>query len=261
MTLRPAPRLGFTLPELLVVVALLALLATLVVAAAATGLSRARQAHCAQQLRNLAVANTSHAAEHDRYVAAAADLMTTNRERWHGTRTSPTQPFDALRGPLARHLGTTKATACPAFRPDHDFRPGFETANGGYGYNAIGVGSTAYLAGFSAASARQGLRPAQVDTPAATLQFGDAALGQPYGRPTHLIEYSFLEPPRHLRWGSTAEATPALPSLHFRHRQRVNVVWVDGHHSAETPTQSQPVAGHSLGWFGTPVDNRPFRPW
>ena len=256
-------RRGLTLLELLVVVAMLAVLASVLVGVVMSSVEKGRRAHCAQNLRNLVAANGTHSANHDVYVAAAEDIMTTNRKRWHGERAGSRGAFDAGRGPLAALLGDGRLRRCASFRPGRDFQPGFETANGGYGYNAVGVGSTSYVGGYSKTSALRGVRPSQVDAPSQTLMFADAAFAQPYGTPDHLTEYSFLEPVRHLAWGTTEEGPAARPSLHFRHQGRVNAAWVDGHLSTETlnPQAAPAQAKFLLGWFGEPADNAPFRPW
>ena len=256
-------RRGFTLIELLVVVAILALLASVLSGVVLSSLEKGRRTHCAQNLRNLAAANGSHAANQETFVAAAEDIMTTNRKRWHGQRAGNRGAFDGRQGPLSTFLGDAQIRRCASFRPGRDFQAGFESANGGYGYNAVGVGSTSYLGGYTKTSALRGLRPAQVDTPAQTLMFADAAFAQPYGTPDHLTEYSFLEPVRSLKWGTTEEGAAAQPSLHFRHEGRVNAVWVDGHKSTEilNPRAASAQAAFQLGWFGDPADNAPFRPW
>jgi prepilin-type N-terminal cleavage/methylation domain-containing protein/prepilin-type processing-associated H-X9-DG protein len=255
-------RRAFTLVELLVVVAIVAALALVVTVAARRGLQAGSAARCAQNLHNLHLANATHAATHGHHVPAAADLLGRNLHRWHGVRATSREAFRAEAGPLAGFLGGEGGVRrCPDFLPGRHFRPGFETANGGYGYNAVGLGSTAYLVGFSPPAFPRGLRLGEIEDPAGLLAFGDAAFAQPYARPDHLIEYSFLEPPRHLAWQSVEEAGTAQPSLHFRHAGRVNLVWADGHASRESPAPRAESPRFPLGWFGHPPDNQPFRPW
>jgi nitrite reductase (NADH) large subunit len=123
----------------------------------------------------------------------------------------------------------------------------FEDACGGYGYNAYGVGSRFCLSGYNAQSQTVGMDPADIRDPARTVMFCDAAFGQPYGTPTYLIEYSFAEPPRDVDGNRTT------PSIHFRHNGQANVIWCDGHVSAERRTLSYDARheAFNLGWFGT----------
>jgi prepilin-type N-terminal cleavage/methylation domain-containing protein/prepilin-type processing-associated H-X9-DG protein len=258
------PVRGFTLVELLVVIALIAGLSVLVMVGVTRGLSGGRRANCQQNLRNLAAANEQFALANRAYAPAAIDLMTTNRRRWHGERTSGNKPFDGRKGPLAPFLDASRQVrACPEFARGTGFKPGFEASNGGYGYNAIGIGSRSYLDGYNAAAFRMGVRPSDVNHPSQTLMFADAAFPQPYANPTHLIEYSFAEPVRHLAWNTTQEAGRADASIHFRHGRQASVIWLDGHLSAEpiNPSASPSTEKFSIGWFGEPADNTPFRPF
>jgi len=53
------------------------------------------------------------------------------------------------------------------------------------------------------------------------------------------------------------------PSIHFRHRDRANVVWCDGHATAEAMTRSSGAAAQKLmvGWFGQQTGNFFFTPF
>ena len=244
---------GFTLVELLTVVAVLALLAAILTTLLPAARVAAEAAACRSNLRQLAAANLAYTADHGRFAAAAEDIAGANSIRWHGVRTAG-QAFDGAKGPLADYLGGGGASAwvrrCPAFRPE---TAGFETSCGGYGYNALGVGSEACLPVDH--PERSGMRAGTIVHPAQTVMFADTAFLKGGGAKATLIEYSFAEPPRFASGG-----TP-WPSIHFRHRGRANVAWADGHVSAESLVRSDGrSAGHDLGWFG-PDDNTLFDPF
>src|SRR4051794_24590507 len=75
---------AFTLIELLVALTIIAVLAALVLGAMNVARSRGDAAQCISNLRQLATANFSYAAEHEgRYVPAQEP---TNTIRWHGVR-------------------------------------------------------------------------------------------------------------------------------------------------------------------------------
>ncbi len=252
---------GFTVLELLVVMALISLLAYLLLPALLRVQAGAQQARCASQLRQMFLANVAYAADHGSYVAASSDFYSTNNVRWHGARTTPAEAFCAASGPLAAYLGTDKTIrACPAMT---DFAPdGFEASCGGYGYNARGVGSRGYLEGALAGCTR-GMPPAAIASPQRTVMFCDTAYVQTKAGSTRLIEYSFAEAYRHLAdLRPTRETGVANPSIHFRHRGRANVVWCDGHVSAEPMSCSRKggFSNNHLGWFGPP-DNSLFDPY
>jgi prepilin-type N-terminal cleavage/methylation domain-containing protein/prepilin-type processing-associated H-X9-DG protein len=250
---------GFTLVELLVVVAILAVLAGLIAPSLAGARRAAATSACASNLRQLALANHAYAAGHGTFVAAASDIWSSNLQRWHGARSKSSQAFDAARGPLADYVderGWIKQ--CPAFRnPD----PGFEAGCGGYGYNAAGVGSQAYLVG-TYRGAASGMAPEQIADPAGTVMFADTAFAETKKGRTRLLEYSFAEPYLLIADNRPSEAYPAMPSLHFRHDGHANVAWADGHVSREPLTHSRSATHqqHQLGWFG-PADNSRFDPY
>ena len=245
-------RAAFSLVELLVTVAAIGLLAAILVPALPAAKAAADAAVCRSNLRQLAAANLAYAADHGRYVAAAADIDGANSIRWHGVREG--KAFDGAKGPLAEYLGGGGASAwvrrCPGFHPD---AAGFETSCGGYGYNALGVGSE--LCRPDGGGATVGMPAGAVAHPAATVMFADTAYLQGSGKKAKLIEYSFAEPPQLV--GGIA----AWPTIHFRHRGRANVAWADGHVTSETLARTgSRGAAQGLGWFG-PDDNSLFDPF
>ena len=243
---------GFSLVELLVAMAAVGLLAAILAGAMPAVRAAADAAACRSNLRQLAAANLAYAADHGRYVAAAADIEGANSIRWHGVRVG--KAFDGSKGPLAPYLGGGGSSAwvrrCPGFRPE---AAGFEASCGGYGYNALGVGSEACLP--RGGGTAVGMRAGAIARPAETLMFADAAFLPGSGAKAKLIEYSFAEPPRFASGG-----TP-WPTIHFRHRGRANAAWCDGHVTSESPDRTNGRSpGPVLGWFG-PDDNSLFDPF
>jgi len=104
-------------------------------------------------------------------------------------------------------------------------------------------------------------RFAEVARPWETLMFADTAF---YQHKRYLIEYSFAEPRFWVSNGKVIENSKPLPSIHFRHRNRANVGWVDGHadgcrmaDSCRNDDFYRDFAHMQLGWF-EPVDNMLF---
>lgn len=248
---------GFTVLELLVVIALIGLLAVLVLPALGSARGNSARAACASNLRQLALANIAYAADHGHFVAAAPDIRGRNNTRWHGARTSRNEPFDPANGPLSPYFGKSKRVKeCPSFRPPDD--EGFEQGCGGYGYNACGVGSQAYLVG-AYAGAATGMPVGVIANAAQTVMFTDAAFLQG----DTLIEYSFAEPVFNISSRAPPrESFRAQPSIHFRHDGHANVAWADGHVTLE-PVRRHGTGGFAeanIGWFG-PDDNSLFDPF
>jgi prepilin-type processing-associated H-X9-DG protein len=258
--------------ELLVVVAIIALLAAMLLPSLVQAKELAKQAYCRTNLRCLQLGNELYQQDFGGFYAPAApfmvaymyssdwaDLSQRNLHRWFGSRASPDQPFNLAKGPLVDYLPGKEVRNCPSFRADV---AGFEAGCGGYGYNADTVGQYVipddplYRPGPGKFD-QSGNRADAFHSPSQTVAFADAAFVA-----GGLMEYSFVEPPRYCLWG-----TPARPSVHFRHLGAANVAWLDAHVSGEAMSFSGdgpaglPYAGHcqdyQVGWFG-PQNNELF---
>ncbi len=258
---------AFTLVELLVVVAIIGLLLTILVPALGKARELARGAVCSSNLHQLALANATYTNDHGgHYAPAALDLFNDLGDgrgghwRWHGYRGAAGEAFDPDRGPLAEALAGGAVKRCPSFEPDGGV-DAFESGNGGYGYNHSYIGGRADVHGFDAAAMRQTAKIGQVGRPAETVMFADAAFLDKSSGMLKRIEYSFTEPPyMQLTPGEPSDWRPD-PSIAFRHADRTNVVWADGHVDAEpmafshaylsngAPPKDEVMAA-GIGWFG-----------
>jgi prepilin-type processing-associated H-X9-DG protein/prepilin-type N-terminal cleavage/methylation domain-containing protein len=245
---------AFTLIELLVSVTIIAVLAALVLGAVNVARERGDSAQCMSNLRQLVTANLSYAAEHDgRYVPAQEP---TNTIRWHGVRNGARARFDPTKGPLAPYLGEEgRVKLCPALRRVLEDGASFEDGTGGYGYNAVYIGGTP-LDGFSPELL------SRVARPGTTMMFADCA----FPRAAGLQEYAYAEPWQWVDYAGRLRG--ALdPSVHFRHGGFANVVWCDGHVSAEAPTKIGTKNSYggdakkwAIGWFGVAAENGVWNP-
>ena len=229
---------GFTLLELLIVVGIVSIFIALLIPGLSIAKSSSERAHCAGNLKQLYMANNLYASDHGYYVPAQYDHIANIRRWWKD---------------LAPYLdGNGIVRQCPGFS---DFSEnGFEAGCGGYGYNDIGVGSRAYISGYNRESSKKGMPPGAIRKPVETVMFADCAYKDGGGRGTEekIIEYSFAEAYHDVM--STVPETSsgtAVPSIHFRHRGKANVIWCDGHVSAETMTHStKSDKPYNIGWFG-----------
>lgn len=262
---------GLTLIELLVVISIVALLISILTPALVMARSQGRAVACRANLRQLFIACSGYAAEHNGfYVPGAPDIIDLNGglTRWHGRRISSDEPFDPAKGPLSSYVAAGEVKNCPQktnFRHNDQWNWNFEDGCGGYGYNMTYLGSRQWQKGLSMRDRyERTTNVCEVAHPAQTLMFADTAMARADAGATYLHEYSFAEPFYFVIAGKLIETARPSPSIHFRHRNCANIAWSDGHISAEPIEEScgtnqygADSADFSLGWFA-PLDNSPF---
>lgn len=283
-------RHAFSLVELLVVIAVIAILIGVLAPSLGGARDAARSTLCASNLRQLVLASDTYAGDHrDRYAPGAADFAA-NLERWHGSRARVGDSFTcaAGRGALTPYLTDEPGVSiairtCPAFVPTQlalaAAGVGFERSAGGYGYNNAFVGTDRRAAGpggpggaplWVVNSDRIGAARSMFNDPGGTVAFADSALADG-NTVTGIIEYSFVEPPY---WPDLIPAARPDPSIHFRHSRasgpptpaaRASVAWVDGHvrperwsFSAASGVFAGDPRDFGIGWFGRVDDNDAF---
>lgn len=256
--------------EMLVAIAVIALLAAILVPALRSAKGQARQIACTSNLRQLALANQSYAHENNGYcVPGALGIFSGNLHRWYGTRKSKTEPFDIGNGPLTPFLSNCRL-ACPEKIACITLEPtavDYESDNGGYGYNLAYLGSQVWNTGYEDRSYMESTKLTMVKRPVETLAFADTAMYRSIGMQPSLIPYAFAEP-RFLIINRKPDSTwKPYPSIHFRHRRRTNIAWVDCHVDARklsadtgTNTDGSDSSDQHIGWFD-PVDNSLFDLW
>jgi prepilin-type N-terminal cleavage/methylation domain-containing protein/prepilin-type processing-associated H-X9-DG protein len=254
-------RPGFTLIEIFVVIAVIAVIAAILLPVLAAARERARRARCTTSLRQLALANMLYAQDHDGYfVPAAPRFYEEDRWRWFGVRNNEGS-FEPREGPLVPYLRDGGALRhCPSFTPIG----GFDIGTGGYVYNSICIGSRAWWEGFRPEAFDGSGREGELARPSETAMFADGALDVGTG----VAEYAFMTPPPAVA-ARIKGADPFDPAIHFRHDERANVVFADGHARALSRALSQPAspvypgaapAARGLGWFGPVEGNTPYDP-
>jgi prepilin-type N-terminal cleavage/methylation domain-containing protein/prepilin-type processing-associated H-X9-DG protein len=258
----PGSRGGFTLIEVLIVVAIVALLAGILSPSLSAARQQARAVACRSNLRELFAANRFYADEHGGVFVPGASEFVRNLQRWHGRRDRPSQPFDPRRGPLSTYLGPEGLVRqCPSFDTERAALTsgGFERGCGGYGYNNAFVGVQLFReerGAYVVTDDQSGTYAERIARPADTVMFTDSAFAA-----RGLIEYSFAEPRFHPQFPESRMD----PSIHFRHGADANVAWCDGHVDAHRRTftwrsglyPADPNR-YGIGWFGETDDNALF---
>ena len=220
----------FTLIELLVVIAIIAILAAMLLPALARAKGMASSISCVNNLRTVMQATIMYADEHDGVmpVYSQASGMGAGGYTWIGLNTSSV--YDLTDNPiLGPYLGNSwQVMICPSVTLDSSgtadgLGSGKETGcygGAGYGYNANWFGS--YVKDFNVSL------PA-MSSPSNTIIFGDnarASMGpMTYDPPQmQLFMYCKEKPDGSLYASGTT---------HFRHFERANIAWGDGHVTAE----------------------------
>jgi prepilin-type processing-associated H-X9-DG protein len=241
--------------ELLVVVAIMGILASLLYAGVLRAIESGQSVQSSGNLRQLTMANMAYAADHGTF-APASDRQ--NQRRWHGSR-SGAGKYDGTNGFLSPYLGRDKRViGCPVLaRMLKKQGKSFEEGSGGYGYNAC------YLGGmrdslFDEQGVYIPLRLSRLTRPVDTVMFATTA----YARAGSIQEYPFAEPP-FWDFGNGPTGDRPSPTVHFRFDGRAIVGWCDGHVSFVSrqlrETGENPHGGNataqSLGWFGPDKNN------
>lgn len=239
---------GFTLIEVLLALAVVITLATIGMQGFRAARTRANQATSSANLRQLAAANLLYVADHQTYCPFGDP---SNRIRWHGGRTSASEPFDPEKGLLAEYLGLSRRVGtCPEFSRHLTGSQSWEEGSGGYGYNGT------YIGGMPGATFTPN-RPANVNRPERTLMFATTAFAKNAG----LQEYASAAPRRSVspNWKL---AGPLQPSVHFRFKGKALIAWCDGHVTAESAAEDSTTNFYggdnkaaNIGFCGPEEDN------
>lgn len=263
---------GFTLVELLVVIAIISILAMILLPALSRGRAQARSIQCVNNLRQLYLANTMYANEHNGYyVPAASDMYDFllpgaepdhfgGRCRWHGVRETPnpSSSFDYRKSLLFEYLPDGRVKECPEFfeyRKLGEVPNAFESGCGGYGYNMAYVGSQLSILEDPVLACKSGIHERMIQKPGDTIMFADSGIPQN----GYIVEYSFVEPPLLVNYENPrgVEGVYMSPTIHFRHWGRANVLWCDGHITSERWEWAPEINVYGaynkvwrVGWFG-----------
>lgn len=214
-------QIAFTLLELLVVIAIIALLASMTAAALHKSRQSAQQVRCLSNLRQLGLAAHMYWDDNGGNCFRYRGISTNNGDiywfGWLGRGSESTRPFDFSKGALFPYLTGKGIEICPSLNyAMASFKLKATGASYGYGYN-LTLSSALEQPSFNI---NRAIRPADLAL------FADCAQVNTFQLPA-TPENPMLE---EFYYFSTNE-----PTVHFRHRQKSNVVFCDGHTAAEVP--------------------------
>ncbi|SPE50065.1 putative Prepilin-type N-terminal cleavage/methylation domain-containing protein [Verrucomicrobia bacterium] len=218
---------AFTLVELLVSVAILALLAALLLPSLTRGKVAAWRAECSSNLRQLGLATQLYWDDNHGRCFAWSDGPTNGGQLywfgWLGGGSEGQRQFDLSTGALYSYLAGSGVRLCPALNYAlAQFKLKADGAVAGFGYNL-------YL------SPTNVLIPAgieRISQPAQLTLFADAAQINDFQAPASHSN-PMIEEWYYVNYSSNISASTYYPNGHFRHSQRANVGFCDGHVGSE----------------------------
>lgn len=217
-------RRAFTLVELLIVIAVIAILAAILLPTLGNAKLSARRITCVNNLRQLGLASQMYWDDHEgdtfRYMIGASNGGTIYWFGWIEAWTSGNEgqrAFDATAGALYPFLGGRGVEVCPSL--DYNSRLFKAKATGaahGYGYNLH----------LSAPVTQPPMKINRVTRPSDITLLADAGQINDFQEPASadnplLEEFYYIN--------------DTEPTVHFRHNRRANVLYCDGHVDVERP--------------------------
>jgi len=221
-------RHAFTLLELLVVIAIIAILGAMLLPVLTRSKSSARSAECMSNLRQLGVAAELYWDENSgncfSYVFGPTNYGAIYWFGWIGPGPEGQRPYDLSYGAMYPYLKGSNVRLCPSLRYAlAQFKLKADGVVFSYGYNF-------YL---SAPSGKPPINVSSLRQPVQTALFADAAQVNNFQAPASPSN-PMLEEWYYVDLETNYSSANNYPNGHFRHSQKANVIFCDGHAGGET---------------------------
>ena len=212
---------AFTLVELLVVIAVIGIVASLLLPALTASKAAAKRIQCVDNLRQLGLAARMYWDDNDdltfRYLNGATNGGRLYWFGWLKPGAEGDREFDPTQGALYPYLQGTGVEVCPSL----DYRSSL------YKYKARGA---AYGYGYNLYLGQSSIQLSRITRPGDTVLLADAAQVNDFQAPAS-PEHPMLEEFYYL----DADEGSGYPNVHFRHQRQANAVFCDGHVDREKP--------------------------
>jgi prepilin-type processing-associated H-X9-DG protein/prepilin-type N-terminal cleavage/methylation domain-containing protein len=212
--------LGFTVLELLVTIAIMAVVAALLLPALQASKQKARSAQCVDNLHQLGLAAFLYWDDNEwqtfPYLAGATNGGTLYWFGWLKPGPEGTREFNPVTGPLYPYLQGRGVEICPSL----------DYSSTLYKYKARGA---AFNYGYNLYLGKKSISTSQIEDTSEIVLFADSAQVNDFQAPASperplLEEFYYLD-----------ASQDDYPNAHFRHQRRANVVMCDGHLERENP--------------------------
>lgn len=240
---QPSRTAGFTLVELLVVVAVVSILAALLLPALARSRSAARATVCTSNLRQVGLATQLYWDDHGGVAFVERGARTNNGwNYWFGWLEDGAEGdrrFDPAAGALWPYLRSRGVEVCPALDRSHArFKSKARGAAFGYGYN-LRIGTRGGT----------GIAISTVRSPAGCAVFADCAQINDFQAPAS-PDHPLLEEFYYF------DTNQLSATVNFRHRRTAQAWFADGHVATERPADGSldpRLPGETVGRLRTAV--------
>jgi prepilin-type N-terminal cleavage/methylation domain-containing protein/prepilin-type processing-associated H-X9-DG protein len=227
----PAPRdsKGFTLLELLVVIAIIAILTAMLLPAFVRARTTAQYAGCVGNLRQLGIATEVYLGDNANRLFNRCAVPTTGGQLWWfgwlASGKEGQRDFDLSAGRLYPYLHGSDVRLCPSpVWNSPQFKPKGTNVIFSYGCNAF----------LFAGQNQNPLSADKITCPADTALYADAAQVNTFQAPASMKNPMFEEW-YYLDLETNYSSFNNQPNGHFRHSQKANVTFADGHVALEKP--------------------------